>query len=140
LLRRLPAVRFRQTGKEVNETGAGISGPTHESEVKNMGENNENLRSTVILPLDKYETLIRESERLNAVTGPLIRAVRDSLYMTDGGMVLVNSSPILEVFKAVCPDYYDEWLEEAERQRAKKAKELEEALNALRGGENGGTD
>lgn len=105
-----------------------------------MNENNENLRSTVILPLDKYETLIRENERLNAVTGPLIRAIRDSLYMTDGGMVLINSSPIVEVLKAVRPDYFDEWLEEAERQRAKKAKELEDALNALRGGEHGGTD
>jgi hypothetical protein len=105
-----------------------------------MNENKETAQSTVILPLDKYETLIRENERLNAVTGPLIRAVRDSLYMTDGGMVLVNSSPIVEVFKAVRPDYYDEWLEEAERQRAQKAKELEEALNGLRGGEHGGTD
>jgi hypothetical protein len=105
-----------------------------------MDENKETVQPTVILPLDKYETLIRENERLNAATGPLIRAIRDSLYMTEGGMVLVNSSPVLEVFKAVCPDYYDEWLEEAERQRAKKAKELEDALNALRGGEHGGTD
>lgn len=105
-----------------------------------MDENKETVQPTVILPLDKYEKLIRENERLIAVPGPLIRAIRDSLYMTDGGMVLINSSPIVEVFKAVRPDYYDEWLEEAERRRAKKAKELEEALNSLRGGENGGTD
>ena len=105
-----------------------------------MEENKGTVQPTVILPLDKYEKLIRENERLIAVPGPLIRAIRDSLYMTDGGMVLINSSPIVEVFKAVRPDYYDEWLEEAERRRAKKAKELEEALNSLRGGENGGTD
>lgn len=105
-----------------------------------MDENNETAQSTVILPLDKYDKLIRENERLNAVTGPLIRAIRDSLFMADNGDVWINSSPITDVFKAVCPDYYDEWLEEAERQRAKKAKELEEALNALRGGEHGGTD
>lgn len=106
-----------------------------------MDEKNEKTaQPTVILPLDKYEALIRENERLIAVPGPLIRAIRDSLYMTDGGMVLINSSPIVEVFKAVRPDYYDEWLAEAERQRAKKAKELEDALNALRGGEHGGTD
>lgn len=105
-----------------------------------MDENKETVQPTVILPLDKYEKLIRENERLIAVPGPLIRAIRDSLYMTEGGIVLVNSSPIVEVFKAVRPDYYDEWLEEAERKRAKKAKELEEALNALRGGEHGGTD
>lgn len=105
-----------------------------------MDENKETVQPTVILPMDKYEKLIRENERLIAVPGPLIRAIRDSLYMTEGGIVLVNSSPIVEVFKAVRPDYYDEWLEEAERKRAKKAKELEEALNALRGGEHGGTD
>lgn len=105
-----------------------------------MGENNENLRSTVILPLDKYETLIRENERLNAATGPLIRAIRDSLYMTDSGDVWVGNSPIEEVFKAVCPDYYDEWLVEAERQRAKKEAELHNALRELAGVEHGGTD
>lgn len=105
-----------------------------------MEENKETVQPTVILPLDKYEKLIRENERLNAVTGPLIRAIRDSLFMADNGDVWINSSPITDVFKAVRPDYYDEWLEEVERQRAKKAKELEEALNGLRGGEHGGTD
>ena len=106
-----------------------------------MDENKETVQPTVILPLDKYEKLIRENERLNTVTGPLILAIRDSLYMVEhNGDVWINPSPIVEVFKAVCPDYYDEWLEEAERQRAKKANELEEALNSLRGGENGGTD
>lgn len=105
-----------------------------------MDENKETAQSTVILPLEKYDKLIRENERLNAVTRPLIRAIRDSLFMADNGDVWINSSPITDVFKAVCPDYYDEWLIEAERKRAKKAKELEEALNSLRGGENGGTD
>ena len=105
-----------------------------------MEENKETVQPTVILPLDKYEKLIRENERLNAVTGPLIRAIRDSLFMADNGDVWINGSPITDVFKAVCPDHYDEWLIEAERKRAKKANELEEALNSLRGGENGGTD
>ena len=105
-----------------------------------MDENKETAQPTVILPLDKYDKLIRENERLNAVTGPLIRAIRESLFMADNGDVWINSSPITDVFKAVCPDYYDEWLIEAERQRAKKAKELEEALNGLRGCEHGGTD
>lgn len=106
-----------------------------------MDENEKTVQPTVILPLDKYEKLIRENERLNTVTGPLILAIRDSLYMVEhNGDVWINSSPITDVFKAVCHDYYDEWLIEAERKRAKKAKELEDALNALRGGEHGGTD
>ena len=105
-----------------------------------MDENKETAQSTVILPLDKYDKLIRENERLNAVTGPLIRAIRDSLYMTDGGMVLINSSPIVEVFKAVLPDYYDEWLAEAERQRAKKEQERHNAIRELLGVEHGGAD
>lgn len=105
-----------------------------------MEENKETVQSTVILPLDKYEKLIRENERLNALTGPLIRAIRDSLYMTDGGDVWLRCDNAVEIFKAVCPDYYDEWLAEAERERAKKVKELEDALNGLRGGEHGGTD
>lgn len=105
-----------------------------------MDENKGTVQPTVILPLDKYENLIRENERLNAVTGPLIRAIRDSLYMTDGGDVWINSSPIVEVFKAVRPDFYDEWLEETERQRAKKEEELHNALRELAGVEHGGTD
>lgn len=96
-----------------------------------MNENEKTVQPTVILPLDKYEKLIRENERLIAVPGPLIRAIRDSLYMTDSGMVLINSSPIVEVFKAVRPDYYDEWLAEAERQRAKKEEELHNAVCAM---------
>lgn len=105
-----------------------------------MNENEKTVQPTVILPLDKYEKLIRENERLIAVPGPLIRAIRDSLYMTDGGMVLISSSPIVEVFKAVRPDYYDEWLMEAERQRAKKEAELHNAIRDLAGVEHGGTD
>lgn len=105
-----------------------------------MDENKETVQPTVILPLDKYEKLIRENERLNAVTGPLIRAIRDSLYMTDSGDVWVSNSPIAEVFKAVCPDYYDEWLVEAERKRAKNEEELHNALHELAGVEHGGTD
>lgn len=105
-----------------------------------MNENEKTVQPTVILPLDKYEKLIRENERLNAVTGPLIRAIRDSLYMTDSGDVWMNGSPITEVFKAVCPDYYDEWLMEAERQRAKKEEELHNAVCAMLGANHAGTD
>ena len=96
-----------------------------------MEENAKTNHPTVILPLDKYEKLIRENERLNAVTGPLIRAIRDSLFMTDNGDVWMNPSPITQVFKAVCPDYYDEWLVEAERQRAEKDKDIRDALAGL---------
>ena len=96
-----------------------------------MNENEKTVQPTVILPLDKYEKLIRENERLNAVTGPLIRAIRDALYMTDSGDVWANSSPTVEIFKAVCPDYYDEWLMEAE---------LHNALRELAGVEHGSTD
>ena len=105
-----------------------------------MNENEKTVQPTVILPLDKYEKLIRENERLNAVTGPLIRAIRDALYMTDSGDVWANSSPTVEIFKAVCPDYYDEWLMEAERERAKKEAELHNALRELAGVEHGSTD
>lgn len=105
-----------------------------------MEENKETVQPTVILPLDKYENLIRENERLNALTGPLIRAIRDSLHMTDGGDVWISNSPVVEVFKAVCPDYYDEWLIEAERQRAKNEEELHNAIRELAGVEHGGTD
>lgn len=105
-----------------------------------MDESKQILHPTVILPLDKYESLIRENERLIAVPGPLIRAIRDSLYMTDSGMVLINSSPIVEVFKAVRPDYYDEWLMEAERQRAKNEEERHNAIQELVRNEHGGTD
>lgn len=105
-----------------------------------MSENEKTVQPTVILPLDKYEKLIRENEKLNAVTGPLIRAIRDSLYMTDSGGIWLSGDTTVAIFKAVCPDYYDEWLTEAERQRAKNEEERHNAICAMLEVNCGGTN
>lgn len=71
-------------------------------------DENETKNLTVIIPLEKYEALIRDSERYNALVHAIMRGLTP-LTPDDYRTLMVDGS-VAEVFRSVCPEEYGAWL------------------------------
>lgn len=73
-----------------------------------MDEKNENKHLTVIIPLEYYNLLIRDSERYHALANAIMRGLTP--LTPDNYDTLMVDGSVADVFKAVCPEEYGAWL------------------------------
>lgn len=66
-----------------------------------MDEKNENKHLTVIIPLEKYEALIRDSEKLRALEDGIWRNLEKTSY----GETINNG--LIPVYAAIFPEDYE---------------------------------
>ena len=63
---------------------------------------------TVIMPLEQYERLIRDSEKLTA----LATGIWNCLTTTSYGDRITITDSIIPIYAAVCPDDFEAWKSE----------------------------